>query len=244
MKTLRAIIVDDEWMARQNLEKMLLRHCPEVEVVALCESVDDARNALSDLQPDLVFLDVKMPGEDGFSIFNDLKERNFTVVFVTAHTEFSLRAFGANAVHYLLKPILSDDLKEAVKRAVKMQYAQDEGGSASGTLTKIALHTTDGLQLVAFDEIVRFEAMATRTKVFFANGESLLLPRNLKKVEMELPKNCNFFRVHHSHLVNLEHVVKYIKADGGFLLLSNGTEIEVSRRRRMELLNHLGKANL
>ena len=243
MKSLRTIIVDDERKARENLWRLLEIHCPEVEVLAMCQDVVEAKIAILEKAPDLVFLDIKMPGETGLDLLKSLPRKDFLVVFVTAYSEHAVEAFEEEAVDYLMKPILSARLKKAVSRVIERhqqkQPVADLSVVKSPQDTKIAIPTGEGLELYDPDDILRFQASGSYTEVHFISGDNLLISRNLKKME-ELVNNRKFVRVHHAHLVNLKHIQKYTRKDGGFLILNEGTEVEVSRRKKNELLMLLG----
>jgi len=246
MKPIKAIIVDDERMARQNLHRLVEVHCPEVEVVALCEDAQDAKKTILARSPQLVFLDIKMPDESGLELLKSLPDREFIVIFVTAHAQHALEAFDQAAVDYLLKPIHSSRLKKAVKRVVDLlAHKADLGNVGKGLSTpavshsKIPLPTLEGIELFDLDQIVRFQANGSYSMVYLSSGDKFLVSRNLKKIELLTGKG-NFIRVHHAHLVNLLFIKKYSRQDGGFLVLKDGSEVEVSRRKKSELLQLLG----
>lgn len=246
MKEIKAIIVDDERMARENLHNMLERHCPEIEVVALCENTLQAKASILTENPAVVFLDIKMPNESGLEMLRSLPSKEFAIVFVTAYAEHAIDAFEEAAIDYLLKPIHSNRLKKAVSRVNEWyQAAQSNVNNPSRSeasefvSTKVPLPVADGLELFETATIVRFQAMGSYTQVHFSDGTRMLVSRNLKKIEA-LVEHRGFVRVHHSHMVNLDHVHKFSREDGGFLILLDGTQVEVSRRRRAELLHMLG----
>ena len=239
---IKAIIVDDERLARENLMKHLHKHCPQVEVVALCQDVIEAKVAILEKDPFLVFLDVKMPNATGLEMLKSLPNRSFVVVFVTAYAEFALEAFEEAAVDYVLKPIHSDRLKKAVKRVqdrFETENRKGRGDQEKKLSSIIPLPTADGVELFESDEIERFQAQGNYTLVHLVNGERVLISKNLKKIE-DLVESSHFARIHHAHLVNILHVKRYSRVDGGFLIMKSGAEVEVSRRKKTHLLQLLG----
>jgi len=245
MQNLTAIIVDDEEKAQKNLTVLLEAYCPDVQVVATCPNINAARIALLENHPDLVFLDIRMPGGTGFDLISGLEERTFEVIFTTAYDQYAIQAFENNAVGYLLKPIVSDQLIAHVERA--RSFLRSSPTSYDQLLTdlrtrhtakKLALPIDGGYELIPPEDILWIQASGSYCMAYFTSGRKCLLVKNLKSMEQML-NGLGFFRIHHSHMVNLHHVNKVLKLDGGFVLLSDGTELEISRRKRNELLNHL-----
>ncbi len=214
---LRTLIVDDEALARENLKLLLLDHCDEIEVIGIADSADMARKLIKELAPQVVFLDIRMPsGTEGFDLLDSLPEKNFQVVFVTAFKEFAVRAFHANAIHYILKPIDIDDLKSAVKKLVATQESfrnNDESLSSYirslENLTKsmnqvlpsqrITIHHAKGFKIVDPSDIMYLEGEGNYTNIYFSDGTQYVDTRSLGIYESILdPKK--FFRVHKSHM--------------------------------------------
>lgn len=241
MPNLSAIIVDDEDKARENLLLLLSNYCPEVTVLASCCDIETAQSALQKHQPDLVFLDINMPGGSGFDLITSIKNRSFEVVFITAYNEFAVKAFEQHAIGYILKPIHSKMLTEAVKRASLVHQGSKsavddlvsdlQNDSIQGL---VPLPVDNGLELVSLDQIIRFQADGSYAHVFLSDGRKMLLVKNLKNLE-QLVSSRQFFRIHNSHLVNLKHVRRVVKTDGGFVVMSDGKELEISRRKKAEL---------
>lgn len=242
MEYIKAVIIDDEWKARENLKGLLERNCSDVEVVAMCSNSDEARAAILFHTPDLLFLDVKMPQEDGFEFLRSIREKNFKIIFVTAHSNFAVEAFEEDAVDYLLKPIHSRRLIKAIEKFNSYNSTQVIEDKRQNLPERIAIPTIEGFELFEKQQLIRLEAQRSSTIAHLLNGKSFVVPRNLKKVECMLD-NTSFVRVHRSHLINTMHIQKVIKEDGGFVLLKDGTRIEISRRKRMDLLKLLGITN-
>lgn len=240
---MKCIIVDDEPKARKVLEKLISIHCPELEVAALCENLGQARTALLEQAPDLVFLDLHLPDEFGLELVNQLKQRRFGLVLTTAHPGYALQGYEINAQDYLLKPILSTRLVEAVGKARLFVDAQAisqplAAPDRSPRVGKIPLPVEDGIALIDVERIVRVEASGSYCKVHLTAGKPLLISKHLKSVETLLV-DFPFYRVHNSHLINLNHLTKVQRTDGGFAIMSDGKEIEVSRRRMAGFLRFL-----
>lgn len=247
MNKIKAIIIDDEGHCRETLEWELGEHCPQVEVLDKCASAYEGMYAIQQQQPDLVFLDIEMPKMNGFEMLKALGEVDFKVVFTTAYDQFAIKAFRVSALDYLLKPIDGDLLKQAVAKmdatgAPLSQNAQlDLLLKQLGRTTpasRVALPTADGLEMVETQEILHCESDSNYTNMHFESGRKLVISRTLKDIE-ELLKDFGFLRVHNSALINLAHVRKYVKGDGGYVVLSDGSHINVSRSRKQRLLDAL-----
>lgn len=236
---LQAIIIDDEKDAQEVLLIMLTKHCPQVKVVCCCSSAADGIEAIKKHQPNLVFLDVEMPVQNGFDVLNAFAEKTFNVIFTTAYNQFAIKAIKYAAFDYLLKPIDTTDLKESIQRfqqqpanntqhqfQLLMQQIQK-----NNLPQKIALHTTDGLQMVMPDEIVRAESLSNYTKIYLQNGQKIMLSKTLKEVE-EILEPYNFYRIHNSFVVNLNRIARYVKNDGNYIEMSDGEHIAVARNRK------------
>lgn len=256
MEKLRALIVDDETLSRETLKSLLLRYCADtVEIVGMAASATEARWELDAYEPDVLFLDVEMPRENGFDLLRSLPERNFSVIFVTAYDHYALRAIKASATDYLLKPIDIDELKDAVGKLAEMhlsRHRQDLGYSARLSavlentlnhrqrLNKLIIPSLNGFNIVAVDDILHCRAENNYTTLFLRSGEHLLACKPLKEYE-EILTPSDFFRVHKSYLINLQYVRGFVRSDvgGGRVMLDGGTTVEVSRRRREILVQKL-----
>ncbi|MCI5058991.1 MAG: LytTR family DNA-binding domain-containing protein [Flavobacteriales bacterium] len=244
---MKAVIIDDEEKARENLKFLLEEFCPEVKPVALVGTIDAAVEAIKQHQPDFILLDIRMKGETGFQLFDKLESVDFEIIFTTAFDEYAIQAFKLSAIDYLLKPIDVEELKDAVAKVSKMQNKMQSKEKVTNliknldgeqnNLTKLALPTFDGLSFVKIEDILRCESDENYTKFFLKDGSKRLVSKTIKFYE-ELLTPHNFFRVHRSHMVNLEYVTDYYKGDGGSVKLVDGTEVMVSRRRKEDFLKN------
>lgn len=220
--------------------------CPEVEVVGMADSAEQARQLISEKKPDLVFLDIKMPKEDGFSLLDSMPVRDFSVVFTTAHSEFALKAFKADAVDYIEKPINIDDLRNAVNKVLKYQIAQQQGGVSvqeekhnDKENDRISLATREGFMMVRNEEIVHLEASDNYTMIYMTENRKFLSCKNIKVYEESLNKG-SFFRVHKSHIINIaNHLKGFTRSEGNIAILSNGKQIPVARRKLTDFLQRI-----
>jgi len=245
---LKAIVVDDEELARKNLTMLLNEYCEEVEVIADAGNVIDAKDKIESMNPDVVFLDIRMPsGSEGFDLLESIESRDFFVVFVTAFKDYALRAFNANAIHYVLKPIDIDDLKIAVEKVTesKVAFSQDPSNfetyfesiqnlstsmKSQGYGNKVAISHTKGIKLVDINDIIYLEASGNCTVLYFSDGSRYLDTRTLKIYEGILNPNI-FYRIHKSHIINLDYLKEYLNEDGHFVVLKNGKLLPVARNR-------------
>ncbi|MBS1664092.1 MAG: response regulator transcription factor [Bacteroidetes bacterium] len=239
---MKAILVDDEPDGIRTLKKLLELHCPEVEIVATCSSAAAAEEKIEELHPDLVFLDVQMPGKSGLELLAGMGELNFKVIFVTAHNEYVLQALQFSAVDYLMKPVDEDRLIEAVQRAKERVKQEKEGGptetlihninkAGSPMEMRLCLPTLKGFSVVKLEEIVYCEAQRSYTIFRLQDNKTIMISKPLFDYDRLLADTI-FFRIHKSFLINLLHVKEYIRGEGGTVVMSNGMEIEVSRRKK------------
>lgn len=242
------LIVDDERDSRQTLLSFLTKYCPDVEVVAEAASVAEAVQAIRRTAPELVFLDINMPREDGFELFRKIPQPDFKVVFVTAYDAYALQAFRHHALNYILKPLDINELMETIERVRKLQEPRINEQRLQALLQalpkpvvpdRIALPVLDGLIYVYLDDIIRCEADGNYTSVYFTNRSKLVVSRTLGVYE-ELLRDRGFARVHHQYLINLKHVERYQRGRGGTVIMSDKKEITVSQRRKDEFLKLLG----
>jgi two-component system LytT family response regulator len=248
MSEIKAIIVDDEQHCIDALQTMLQKKCPEVTVLGGVNSVKEARDLIEALQPDVVFLDVEMPHQNGFELLKLFDKITFDVIFTTAYEQYALKAIKFNALDYLLKPFSVKELQDAISKCVSRRNGQSGEQQTSPievflqnmktlhqTHKKIALPTINGLVFMPVQNIVRCESTGNYTRIFFTDKKNLMVSRPLKEFE-ELLTDVDFFRVHNSHLINLQQMQSYIQGEGGFALMSDGTQVEVSRRRKADFL--------
>ena len=244
---IRAIIVDDEPYCCDTLETMLEKYCPEVQLIAVCHSGEEAITAISQQQPDLVFLDIEMPRMNGFDMLQKINPINFELIFTTSFDQYALRAIRFSALDYLLKPIDKDDLQIAVQKVIQrsqkpivqqLQLLMQKLQQPANPLNKIALPTLEGLQMVPVETILYCESDSNYTIFHLKNKQKIIVSRTLKEME-ELLEEYFFARVHSSYLVNLQEVNKYIKGEGGYLVLNDGSTVNVSASRKKLLLTKL-----
>ena len=244
---LNAIIIDDEFNARENLKIMLEEHCPELQIKGLGSSAEEGRQLIDSQNPDLVFLDIAMPNEDGFSFLNNIKDRKFSVVFTTAHNEFALKAFKADALDYLEKPIAVDDLKKSVIKVSKYHQKNAVNNSNLNLKTlatkinaeKISIPTRDGYIIINNKDIVNLEASDNYTMIHLSDGSRHLSSKNIKIYEEKLDENV-FFRSHKSHIINVEyHLKEFSRSEGNVAIMTNGKNIPISRRKMSFFMNRI-----
>ncbi len=247
---LKAIIVDDEPKARENLQILLQDFVKGVEVVALCQNITEAMDAVNTKSPDIVFLDIQLQRETGFDLLTRLKDINFEVIFTTAYAEYAIKAFKFSAIDYLLKPIDIEDLKKAVGKVEKRV-----NNNMSSRLTelvqnlkfgsvenyRLALPTLEGLVFIKINDIIYCEASSNYTQIYTSEGK-YLVSKTLKEYD-ELLSDHNFFRIHNSYLININAIKKYVKGDGGYVVLNNNTSLDVSKRKKEAFLTKVGIRN-
>ena len=247
---IKTLIVDDEFRGRTFLEKLIGKIFSDLEVVGSAATVSEALDIIKNKKPELVFLDVMLNNENGFDLLEQCGEINFEVVFTTAYNDFAVKAFKFNAIDYLLKPIDIDELEKAVEKVKKKLHVNFAASNdvlksfmqsiknTANTFDKISIPTTEGFVLVALSSIIYCEAFGNYTQFYLTNNQKIISSYTLKEYDEMLGEH-NFFRAHKSHLINLSHVSKYIKGEGGTLVMTNGMEIEVSRRNKEALLKIL-----
>lgn len=242
MNKLKTFIVDDEPDGIDTLRNFLIKYCPDVEIAGTANSVDDAVERIKEAGPDLVFLDINMPGADGFELFDRIDDPEFHVVFVSAYDEHALKAFKHHAVNYILKPVNIDELIDTVNRVKKLVSDATLASSPStqpvnraALPNKITLPVLDGLVYVEIDKIIRCEAEGNYTVFYFTNKPKMVVSKTLGSYEKVLVQH-GFFRVHHHHLINLAHLERYQRGRGGSVVMSDQKSIAVSQRKRDEFL--------
>lgn len=242
----KAVIIDDMKDAREALKSELEMHCPEIELIGEAESVISGSKLLKKVNPDILFLDIELEDGTGFDILEIIDEYSFHVIFTTASDAFAIKAFRFSALDYLMKPVDPDELMEAISKIdlIHQNNTSDQLEILKESLDeqkvpeKIALHTQDKIQLVALKNIIRCEADGNYTSFHFTEGKELLVTKTLKEFD-ELLSNFGFIRTHQSHLANLYHVNEFIKTEGGYLRMSNGSDVPVSFRKRSEVIKRL-----
>ena len=243
---LKAIIVDDEPYCCEALAT-LLEDLPEVEVRAICNNAVEALNAIKKYSPDLVFLDVEMPKMNGFEMLEQLPSINFEIIFTTSYDQYALKAIRFSAIDYLLKPVDSEELQKAVQKVIhrtqkpiaqQLEILMQKIHQPTTPINKIAMPTMEGLQMITVDSIINCESDSNYTILFLKNKTKIIVSRTLKEIE-ELLEEHSFIRVHRCYLANLNEVEKYVKGEGGYLVMSDGKTIDVARNKKEVLLKKL-----
>lgn len=246
---IKSAIVDDTKANRDTLEVLIEKYCPELKIVGKAANIQEAEIVLETQQPELVFLDIEMPGGTGFDLLERLDIVNFDIIFVTAYDKYAIRAFKFSAIDYLLKPINIRDLIHAVHKVTTKErfYSGNDlkeiiknMRSGSSDNKKIAIASLQGLDFVPIDSLIRCEADGKYTLCILENGKRILSSKNLKEFEIILSEE-NFYRVHHSHLINMGHIKHYAKQDGGYLVMINDDEIGIAQRKKEDFLKQLNR---
>jgi len=242
---IKAILVDDEIHGLDTLGILLADFCPEVQVVDRCSSAKKALESITKTKPDLVFLDIEMPVMNGFELLEQFAEIPFSVIFTTSYDQYAIKAIRFSALDYLLKPVDPKELIAAIHKVEKkknpptpeqLQMLLQQLQHREGPLTRIAIPTSEGFELVPADEVVRCEANDNYTYLFLKNKTRIIASRTLKEIEEQLREFPQFIRVHHSYVVNLNEVIKYVRGEGGYLSMTDGSTVNVSRSRKEALL--------
>lgn len=247
---LRAIIIDDENSSRNALRKKLNNHCPEVKVIAECENGEEGIESIEQMHPDVIFLDVEMPRMNGFTMLQQLRQHNFEIIFITAYDHYAIRAIKVSALDYLVKPVEIEDLKTAVEKVAEKRKKTTYNTSLETLLQnlvnkkkeqhKIAIPSMDGLQFVATGDILYLEALSNYTNFHLASNKKITVAKTLKDFEDLLPASI-FIRIHHSYIININCIEKYVKGDGGQVIMKNGAALDVARRKKDEFLKLTGR---
>lgn len=240
-KKIKAIIIDDEKRARRVLSNMLEQFCPDVEILGSFSNVPDGVLAINQNKPDLVFLDIEMPQYSGFELLGFFREVDFEIIFVTAYSQYAIRAFEVSAIDYILKPIQLEQLENAIKKVAEKKgalFMQEKIEALKSNLgneqtQKIAVPISDGLIFIKVTDITHINADGSYSQIYLSDGSDILVSKKLKYFEERLTEKAPFYRVHRSHLVNLKHIQKYSRHQGR-LTMENNLELNVSRDNRVE----------
>jgi len=242
---IKAVLVDDEVHCLDTLSILMKEYCPEIEILELCSSAKNALLSIDKLQPELVFLDIEMPVMNGFELLEQFKEIKFSVIFTTSYDQYAIKAIRFSALDYLLKPIDPKELMLAVRKAAtlknpptseQLRMLMEQLHHRGNGFTKIAVPTAEGFEMIPAEHVIRCEADDNYTHLFLKNKNKITACRTLKEMEEQLSDFNYFVRVHHSYLVNLNEVTKYIRGEGGYLIMSDGSTVNVSRSRKDALL--------
>ena len=243
-----AIIVDDEVDSRETLKRFTTKYCPQVTILDECANIEEARMAILKHKPQLLFLDIEMPHGNAFDLLEQWGEIDFEIIFVTAFSQYAVQAFTLSAAHYLLKPLDIEELEKAVK-SVTIQIQEKHKINRAEILLeniaalhnqnrKLVLPLMEGLEVVRMSEILYCEAEDNFTIFYFLDGRKLMICRNLKFYASALDP-FGFFRIHRSHIINLDYIKRYVKGNGGSVVMENGKEISVANTKKSELIQRL-----
>lgn len=247
---IKSLIIDDELDSSAALRLAVDKYCPDIEIMASVSTAKEGLKAITKFRPSLVFLDIQMPYMSGFDLLAEIGEINFAVIFVTAYNHYAIKAIKFSALDYLLKPVDPDDLVGAVRKAEKWQNDKDHTHRYQSFLTNIqhqtkgmdnlAIPTSDGLLFLETANIIFCRADGNYTMLYLRDGKSILVSKSLIDFEHILT-DSGFFRIHHSAIINMKHIQKYVKGDGGYVILSEDHSVDVSRRKKEAFLRHLNK---
>ena len=244
---IKAIIVDDESDCCETIATLLETYCPGVQITGIYHNGAEALPGILRQQPDLVFLDVEMPKMNGFEMLEQLPAINFDIIFTTSYDQYALKAIRFSAIDYLLKPVDRQELQKAVQKLIhrsrrtiskQVEILMQKIHHPSKLISKIALPTMTGLQMIPIDSIISCESESNYTTLLLKGNKKLIVSATLKEIE-EMLEDHSFARVHRSYLVNLNEVEKYVKGEGGYLIMSDGSTIDVSRSRKEALIRKL-----
>lgn len=243
---IRGIIVDDETHCIETLSLLLKEYCPDVEVIDQCKSAVAGLSAISTHKPELLFLDIEMPNMNGFEMLEHLKEMPSSIIFTTSYDQYAIKAIKFSALDYLLKPIDPNELVRAIQKIRSRKFVPspeqfnmliERIQNKEQSISKIAVPTSEGFELLPTNQIISCEADDNYTLFNVKDKKRIIACRSLKEVEEQLTSSFTYFiRVHHSYLVNLNEVLKYVRGEGGYLVMSDGSTINVSRSRKDALL--------
>jgi len=248
---IKTLIIEDEQKSRDMLAAIIQKNCPDLEVTGLAKNVEEGVTLIKTLAPELVFLDITMPDGSGFDLLEQVPGYKFDLIFATASDQHAIKAIKYSACDYLLKPIDIEELKVAVAKVVakksatpsmeNLQFLIQHLKRADENFQKITLPTGNAYEIVNIKDIVRCEADGSYTNFYLADKRKLMISAGLKHYEELLPEN-DFIRVHHHHLINMNHVMRFLKEDGGYAIMSDGSKIEISRRKKEAFMEKLNKA--
>ena len=243
---LKAVIVDDELSGIEVLEYALKKHCPEIEIIHTFSSSTEALEKIPSLMPDVLFVDVEMPQLNGFELVEKLASLNIQVIFITAYNEFALKAFRVSALDYLLKPVDIDELKAAVAKLKSLAKPDNQAMDAlleyiksQKQINKISISTEKGIHFIDATEVLYCLSTGPYCVFYLKNGQELVCSKSIGEYE-KLLGDKGFYRIHNSSLINVEHLKRFVRTDGGYVEMSDGKTLTVSRRKKDEFLSYLG----
>ena len=240
---MRAVVVDDIQKFRKNLIQDLADYCPDIEVVGEADGVISAAKKINNLKPDVVFLDIQINEGTAFDLLSVLGDIKFKIIFTTASDEFAIKAFKISAIDYLLKPIDIDELKCAVAKLKignkdNYELLQSNIKEENKSNKRLALHSQDKIEIIEIGDIIRCESNVNYTQFFFKDGTKMLVTKTLKEYDKMLTE-FGFYRVHQSHLINIDYLKEYVKIDGGYLKMKDGSSVPISTRKKSSVLRLL-----
>lgn len=237
MQKYRAVIIDDEEDSRSNTRNMIEKYCPELEIVGEAENGPDGKLKIQELKPHVVLLDINMPGMNGFQMLEGIYNRDFCVIFLTAYSEHGINAVKAGATDYLLKPLMLSELQSAIRKVV-VHYEGKANAPKAEDKNLVLINHSKGFTLVDFKDIIWLEASDNYTNLYLNGQKKIIASKTLKEFETILPE-VDFFRVHRSALINIHYVKEYSNHDGGEVILSDGTRVQVSKARIQEFADYI-----
>ncbi|MFT3980100.1 MAG: LytTR family DNA-binding domain-containing protein [Ferruginibacter sp.] len=244
MEKIKAILIDDELSSLQNLQQKLTEFCPDVDILAITQQPEEAIGLIQALKPSVIFLDIEMPRMNGFRMLDQLQQHDFEIIFTTAYNHYAIDAIRISAFDYLTKPIAIADLQHAVQRLLhapgkwvkeRLDVLKHSMEDVPRSTDRIAISSLEGIDFFEIRHIVRIESSGNYCVIFFTNGKSLTVTKLLKDFE-EMLASYRFFRIHHSHLINLDLILKYVRGEGGQVIMQNNDVVDVSRRKKEEFL--------
>ncbi len=246
---LKVVIIDDEPDAVHAISLIIHEYCNFAEVAGTATSINEGREIIGNIHPDIVILDIEMPRGNGFDLLESLPQRNFEVIFITAYNHYAIKAFKYSAIDYILKPVDIDEFVAALEKArhrlshpgsFESRYNSLNDNMRGPFPTKITLTTMDNMEFIKVADIIRIEANGSYCKVFF-NGENTIMVSKSMKEFQDILEPETFFRSHNSHIININHVKRFWFRDGGYLELDDNSHVPISRRKKEEFLRIINK---
>ena len=247
---MKVAIIEDEQHTSRRLQNIVNNHFPDFDIIGTAESVVEGIDVIRIGRPQIVLMDIHLKDGTGFDLIERLFPIDFKIIFITAFEHFAIKAFKFSAIDYVLKPFDDTDITEAIQRAVqqlrkessdlKIEALLSNYKSEQKELKKIVLKTNDSIYVVRVNEIIRLESDGAYTRFFFTDGRNVLVSKNLKEFD-DLMSEYGFFRIHQTHLINMEYVVRYLKGDGGFVIMKDGSKPPVSTRKKEALMDYLNR---
>lgn len=246
---LSAVIIDDEYKGRLALKQKILDYCKDIMIIGEAADGKEGLELINEKKPDIVFLDIEMPLVNGFEMLQNLKERNFHLIFTTAYNHYAIKAIKYSAFDYLLKPIDIEELKTTSQKLIttaksnidlQIELLQGNFQDKNRPLKKLAIPTIDGICFYDLKDLIYLEADSNYTNLYFVENKKIVASKTLKEFQDLLPDD-HFYRPHNSYIINLSYVSKYIKGDGGQIQLLNGSLVDVSRKHKDEFLKLINK---